>query len=177
MPQNSKRSKPQVLNFQEQRLSSEMDEATVARINKMVISRVDDALVEKKERGRSNKRKTTDGKAYQSRGNSAGRRDGSAIRRDYSANRGRQYSSSNSGTASTPSRLYNAGRDTGRDKSRDRSRDKSRDRSRDRDDPRTKAPNPVHVRTPEGRRATNVRGSVISFRTVLALIGMEKMAL
>ena len=45
------------------------------------------------------------------------------------------------------------------------------------DNPQTQAPSPVHVRTPEGRRAISVRGSAILSSSVLAPIGMEKMAL
>ena len=83
----NKLSKPAILNFQEKRQEIDTDEATLARINKLVISRVDDALSEQS-RGRPRDRQSRD------RGDKASstvRRDGSANRRDHSTGKGRAY--------------------------------------------------------------------------------------
>ena len=129
----SKPSKPPILHFQEQRQGNDADEATLARINKLVESRVDDALAEK---GRSRSRDRWTGVA-KGRDSSNGRRNGSANRRDNSATKGRAYSS-RPASGDRNVRPYDQQKVTGTDRNArpprpySGNRDGSRDRSRDR---------------------------------------------
>ena len=121
---STKLSKPSMLNFQEQRQTSENDEATLAKIHKVVISGVEEALTDKG-RGRSRDRVPMDGKQ---RGNSYGRREGSANKRDNSAGRGRSYNTNDG----RPQRPPSANRDSRTPRPYSGNRDGARDRSRDR---------------------------------------------
>ena len=87
--------KPSVLNFQEQRHSIDTDEVTMARINKLVTNRVDEALTDRG-RARSKDRQSSDRPC----GNSYGRRDGSGSKRDQSAGKGRAYTPTRERTSS-----------------------------------------------------------------------------
>ena len=91
MPLDNRRPKPSVLQFQEQRQQCDVDEATLARINKMVTSRVDEAITD---RGRARSREHRENATKSEDMPQTKRRDYSSTRRDHSANSGRPSSSS-----------------------------------------------------------------------------------
>ena len=135
-PIDTKKSKPPIAHFNEQRQQSELEEATLAKISNIVITKVDEAL---KSRSRSRDRRqynttkedlpskcsiktqeysnTRSDNSNTRRDYSNNRRDNSNTRRDYSGNR--RDHSANRGRPSSSNRPNSYSRDRGQDGSSD----------------------------------------------------------
>ena len=135
-PIDTKKSKPPIAHFNEQRQQSELEEATLAKISNIVITKVDEALKSRsrsrdKRQNNNNREDLPSNNSVKTQGYSnnksdnpntrsdysINRRDNSNQRRDYSGNR--RDHSANRGRPSSTNRPNSYSRDRGQDGSSD----------------------------------------------------------